>query len=132
VLTCAHPCGKDDLPVHHKTRHGYRPSLQYRLIHRAPLKHSAWTSWDGPNPAHWVRRGDDEAVWVRARTGRAGFTYQCDSDTVVVGPMLLGRTLSVEGPDDFPVIAVSCAESPPDKLWNRRMQRCRPSGARER
>lgn len=57
VLLCAHPYGKDDLPVHHKTRHGYRPSPQYRLMRSAPVTHSAWTSWESPDPGHWVGRG---------------------------------------------------------------------------
>jgi uncharacterized protein len=57
VLMCAHPYGKDNLPVHHKTRHGYRPAVQYHLMRSAPLTHSAWTSWEGPDPAHWVQRG---------------------------------------------------------------------------
>ena len=57
VLLCAHPYGKDDMPLHHKTRHGYRPTLQYHLMRSAPLTHSAWTTWEGPDPAHWVERG---------------------------------------------------------------------------
>ncbi|HOZ57912.1 MAG TPA: CocE/NonD family hydrolase [Nakamurella multipartita] len=57
VLLCAHPYGKDDIPLHHRTRRGYRPSLQYRLMRSAPVTHSAWTSWEAPDPAHWVGRG---------------------------------------------------------------------------
>lgn len=57
VLLCAHPYGKDDIPLHHKTRHGYRPSPQYHLMRSAPLTHSAWTSWEGPDPARWVAKG---------------------------------------------------------------------------
>jgi uncharacterized protein len=57
VLMCAHPYGKDNMPLHHKTRHGYRPSLQYRLMRSAPLTHSAWTTWEAPDPARWVERG---------------------------------------------------------------------------
>ena len=44
VLICAHPYGKDDLPLHHRTRRGYRPSFQYHLMRSAPLTHSAWAS----------------------------------------------------------------------------------------
>jgi uncharacterized protein len=57
VLLCAHPYGKDQLPLHHKTRHGYRPTVQYHLMRSAPLTHSAWTSWEAPDPAHWLKRG---------------------------------------------------------------------------
>lgn len=57
VLLCAHPYGKDDLPVHHKTRHGYRPSAQYHLMRSAPVTHSAWASWESPDPGHWVPKG---------------------------------------------------------------------------
>ena len=57
VLLCAHPYGKDDLPVHRPTRRGYRPSLQYHLMRSAPVTHSAWTSWESPDPAFWVARG---------------------------------------------------------------------------
>ncbi|HEY7813156.1 MAG TPA: CocE/NonD family hydrolase, partial [Nakamurella sp.] len=57
VLLCAHPYGKDDIGLHHRTRRGYRPSVQYRLMRSAPVTHSAWTSWEGPDPAFWVGRG---------------------------------------------------------------------------
>ncbi|RTL43881.1 MAG: CocE/NonD family hydrolase [Burkholderiales bacterium] len=57
VLLCAHPYGKDDLPLHRKTRDGYRVSPQYHLMRCAPLTHSAWTSWESPDPAHWAPRG---------------------------------------------------------------------------
>ena len=35
VIMCAHPYGKDVLPLHHKTRHGYWPSVQYRRMRSA-------------------------------------------------------------------------------------------------
>lgn len=57
VLLCAHPYGKDQMPLHHKTRHGYRPTLQYHLMRSAPLTHSAWTTWEAPDPAYWLKRG---------------------------------------------------------------------------
>ena len=57
VIMCAHPYGKDDIPLHHRTRRGYRASFQYRLMRTAPLTHSAWTSWESPDPGHWVGRG---------------------------------------------------------------------------
>jgi predicted acyl esterase len=56
-MLSAHPYGKDALPLHHKTRHGYRASPQYRLMRSAPVTHSAWTSWEAPDPAHWIARG---------------------------------------------------------------------------
>ncbi|WP_147263093.1 CocE/NonD family hydrolase [Geodermatophilus sp. TF02-6] len=57
VILSAHPYGKDGLPVHHETRHGYRVPWQYHLMRSAPLTHSAWTGWEAPDPAHWVPRG---------------------------------------------------------------------------
>jgi predicted acyl esterase len=57
VIVCAHPYGKDDIPLHHRTRRAYRSSVQYRLMRSAPVTHSAWTSWESPDPGHWVGRG---------------------------------------------------------------------------
>ena len=57
VLLCAHPYGKDDLPLHHRSGRGYRPAFQYRLMRSAPVTHSAWTSWESPDPGHWTARG---------------------------------------------------------------------------
>jgi uncharacterized protein len=57
VLVCAQPYSKDNMPLHHKTIGGYRPPLQFHLMRSAPLRQSAWTSWEGPDPAHWVQRG---------------------------------------------------------------------------
>ena len=37
---------------------GYRLPLQYRaMVHPVPFSHSAWTGWEGPDPAYWVSRG---------------------------------------------------------------------------
>jgi len=56
VVTCAHPYGKDRLP--RRRRVGYLPELQYRLMRQsAPIRVSAWTSWESPDPAFWVSRG---------------------------------------------------------------------------
>jgi len=57
VLLCAHPYGKDRLP--RRTRSGrYRRPFQYHLmLQTAPFTHSAWTSWEAPDPAYWVARG---------------------------------------------------------------------------
>src|SRR5690606_24481803 len=53
VQTCA-------LPISSRARWGggYRIPKQYRLMAQSePLTHSAWTSWEAPDPAHWVPRG---------------------------------------------------------------------------
>jgi putative CocE/NonD family hydrolase len=57
ALMCAHPYGKDKLPT--PTRGGgFRPSIQYRIFRMPePVSFSAWTSWEAPDPAHWVPRG---------------------------------------------------------------------------
>lgn len=57
ALMCAHPYGKDNLPT--PTRGGgFRPSIQYRIFRMPePVAFSAWTSWEAPDPAHWVPRG---------------------------------------------------------------------------
>lgn len=56
VILCAHPYRKDDLP---KSRgRGFRTPFQYRLLRQtSELQHSAWTSWEAPDPAFWVPRG---------------------------------------------------------------------------
>ena len=27
------------------------------MMQTGPVTHSAWTGWEAPDPAHWVRRG---------------------------------------------------------------------------
>ncbi|CAM3879625.1 CocE/NonD family hydrolase [Smaragdicoccus niigatensis] len=56
VVMCAHPYGKDNLPV--RTRFGYRYSVQYRML-RQPrtVRFSTLTSWEAPDPAWWVAQG---------------------------------------------------------------------------
>jgi predicted acyl esterase len=57
VLMCAHPYGKDNLPTP-KRGGGFSPSIQYRIFRMPePVSFSAWTSWEAPDPAHWVPRG---------------------------------------------------------------------------
>ena len=57
VLMSAHPYGKDDLP-RPRRRGGYRPHVQFRLMPQsAPVRFSAWTSFEAPDPAYWVPRG---------------------------------------------------------------------------
>lgn len=58
VLLCAQPYGKDRLPRRRWLRGGYEVPGQYRLMPQSePITHSAWTSWEGPDPAYWVPRG---------------------------------------------------------------------------
>ncbi len=56
VIMCAHPYNKDALP--RKVPWGYLPSGQYRVFRQPePIAFSAWTGWEGPDPAHWVPLG---------------------------------------------------------------------------
>src|SRR6476620_2557014 len=57
VLLSAHPYGKDALPKRRRFRGGYRGSMQYHMMQSGPVTHSAWTSWEAPDPAYWVGRG---------------------------------------------------------------------------
>ena len=56
VLLCAHPYGKDRLPV--RTRRGYRVSFQYRALRQTgPVRFSNLTTWEAPDPAWWAQQG---------------------------------------------------------------------------
>lgn len=56
VIMSAHPYGKDRLPAN--TRSGRGVNFQYRLFPQPrPVRFSAWTSWEAPDPAVWVPRG---------------------------------------------------------------------------
>ena len=56
VLMSAHPYGKDKIPA--KTRSGRDAPLQSRLLPQPhPVRISAYTSWEAPDPAVWVREG---------------------------------------------------------------------------
>ena len=56
VLMCAHPYGKDALPK--RTPFGYIAPLMYRILRQpAPVRFSALTTWEAPDPAFWVPRG---------------------------------------------------------------------------
>lgn len=57
VLLSAHPYGKDALPKRRRFRGGHRTHLQYHMMQSGPVTHSAWTSWEAPDPAFWVQRG---------------------------------------------------------------------------
>ncbi|MGP3535039.1 CocE/NonD family hydrolase [Microbacterium sp. RD1] len=57
VIVSAHPYGKDRLP-HRRRGGGWTVPRQYRLLPQdEPFAHSAWTSWEAPDPAFWVPRG---------------------------------------------------------------------------
>lgn len=57
VIVSAHPYGKDRLP-RPRRRGGYVIPRQYRLLTQdEEVSHSAWTSWEAPDPASWVPRG---------------------------------------------------------------------------
>ncbi len=57
VVLCAHPYGKDKLPRPRRLRGGFTTPLQYHLMRSGPVTHSAWTTWEAPDPAFWVERG---------------------------------------------------------------------------
>ncbi len=56
VMMSAHPYGKDVLPK--RSPVGYLPLARYRFIRQPdPIRHSAYTSWEAPDPSYWVPRG---------------------------------------------------------------------------
>lgn len=56
VILCAHPYGKDVLPK--KKRRGWSFSMQYRIMNQSgPVRFSAETSWEAPDPAWWTSQG---------------------------------------------------------------------------
>jgi putative CocE/NonD family hydrolase len=56
VVLCIHPYGKDNLPSRRRKR--WRYSFQYRLLRQPdPLRFSALTGWEAPDPAWWVAQG---------------------------------------------------------------------------
>lgn len=57
TIVCAHPYGKDKVPVRTR-RGGYRPSFQYRIMRQtAPISFSNLTTWEAPDPAWWAGQG---------------------------------------------------------------------------
>jgi uncharacterized protein len=57
AILSAHPYGKDNLPTPRRGG-GFKPSIQYRIFRMPePVTFSSWTSWEAPDPAHWVPRG---------------------------------------------------------------------------
>jgi predicted acyl esterase len=56
IIMSAHPYGKDKIPA--KTRSGRGVPLQSRLLPQPhPVRISAYTSWEAPDPNVWVREG---------------------------------------------------------------------------
>ena len=56
VIMSAHPYNKDAMPTN--TRSGRGPNPQYRAFPQPyPVRISAWTSWEAPDPGFWVPRG---------------------------------------------------------------------------
>jgi predicted acyl esterase len=56
VLMSAHPYNKDKIPAN--GRNGRRINTQYRILPQPhPVRFSAWTGWEAPDPAVWVPRG---------------------------------------------------------------------------
>jgi predicted acyl esterase len=55
VIMCAHPYGKDAFPA--RTPFGYSPPARYRFMRQvAPVRFSAYTTWEAPDPSFWVTR----------------------------------------------------------------------------
>jgi uncharacterized protein len=56
VILCAHPYGKDNLPARRGKRWTY--SIQYHMLRQPnPVKFSALTGWEAPDPMWWVGQG---------------------------------------------------------------------------
>ncbi|MDQ7880178.1 CocE/NonD family hydrolase [Microbacterium sp. QXD-8] len=56
VILCAHPYGKDVMPVN--SRSGRRLNFQFRMLRQpAPVRISAETSWEAPDPDWWTSQG---------------------------------------------------------------------------
>ena len=56
VIVSVHPYGKDGLPKRRGWRWSY--SFQYRILRQpSPVKFSALTGWEAPDPAWWVAQG---------------------------------------------------------------------------
>lgn len=58
VLLSAHPYGKDNLPVKKNRGAGYSVPFQYRVLRQpSPIRFSALTGWEAPDPAWWTAHG---------------------------------------------------------------------------
>ena len=57
VIVCAHPYGKDAFLKHRRRGDGYLLPQQHVMPQSQPVTYSALTTWEAPDPAHWVARG---------------------------------------------------------------------------
>jgi predicted acyl esterase len=56
TIMSAHPYGKDAFP--RRSSVGYLPPARYRFMRQpAPVRFSAYTTWEAPDPSFWVPRG---------------------------------------------------------------------------
>jgi predicted acyl esterase len=56
TIMSAHPYGKDAFP--RRTPFGYLPPTRYRFMRQPkPIRFSAYTTWEAPDPSFWVERG---------------------------------------------------------------------------
>jgi predicted acyl esterase len=56
VIMSAHPYGKDRIPANGRAGKGI--NVQFRMLPQPrPVRISAWTGWEAPDPVTWVRRG---------------------------------------------------------------------------
>jgi hypothetical protein len=56
TIMSAHPYGKDAFARH--SPFGYLPPKRYRFMRQpAPVRFSAYTTWEAPDPSFWVERG---------------------------------------------------------------------------
>lgn len=79
VLMSVHPYGKDRIPA--KGRGGKSLNIQYRLMPQPrPIRISAWTGWEAPDPAVWVQRGYAVVNADMRGSGTSGGTGRLFSD----------------------------------------------------
>ena len=58
VILSAHPYGKDHMPATSGKAGSNRINAQYHAFPQPhPIRFSAWTGWEAPDPAVWVARG---------------------------------------------------------------------------
>ncbi|MFN8126942.1 MAG: CocE/NonD family hydrolase [Candidatus Nanopelagicales bacterium] len=56
VIMCAHPYGKDAIPA--QSRSGRAVPGQFHAFRQPePVRFSAWTGWEAPDPGYWCRQG---------------------------------------------------------------------------
>ncbi|MFE0751708.1 CocE/NonD family hydrolase [Gordonia sp. NPDC058843] len=58
VILSAHPYGKDNVPARKRFGRGYSLPFQYRALRQtSPVRFSALTTWEAPDPAFWTGQG---------------------------------------------------------------------------